>query len=176
MVEETAVGIQHHPLGRNFKAQERYAQEILDYMWNHKDTLCDETPDGVFYRGSIHLLLRSIIPRAQAGDVVNVLREAGAVERISQGVWKLRRTQVFFDDDGQPLDVSPAVSYGHETAMSALRKQVKTLTDKVDSIEKQFEAIASLIVMWAQREGIDVVEVVGTSEPEESHDESPIKE
>src|SRR5579875_2101480 len=100
-------------LPRKLSAQDKYAQEVLDWLWMHQEDMLEETGGELYYRGSIHMLVKKVTPRAQAGDVTNILRTSGAISSAAHGIWRINRKSVFVDEYGLPVDV--AIEYGHST-------------------------------------------------------------
>ena len=133
---------------RRMGAQERYAQELLDYLWAHEEDILSRTADGVFYQGSIHMLTRRVTPSGQAGDVVNVLKESGAITNVAHGVWKVNREQVFTDEEGNPVTFD-APTFGHDSRSKIHDRAVAALEKRVEKLEAQMEQITRLLVKIA---------------------------
>ena len=137
---------------RRFRAQERYAQDVVDYLWEEGHT--ELAPEGQkYYRGSIHQLIRKVQPKAQAGDVVNVLRQSGAVVQAAYGVWEVTRERVFFEADGTPIEFT-APTYGHDTKDMVHTRQFQELNRRMEDLEKQVEGLTELyLIASGQMEG-----------------------
>ena len=135
---------------RKFRAQERYSQEIVDFLREHRDNYLTATADGLFYEGSFHQLVRKIIPSAQAGDVVNILRDTGTISQVSHGMWEIRRQNVFFDDEtGEPVGAN-AEQYGHATKAKQTSSDMQQLNKRVTELEDRVTTLTSIIVGWAE--------------------------
>jgi hypothetical protein len=134
---------------RKFRAQDRYAQEILTWLWDHPEA-CERNEDVVFYRGSLHQLVRKLRPSAQAGDVVNILREFGAVASAGHGLWELRRREAFNDDEGRPIDVD-VPSYGHDPKYVVLQRNVNDLGQRVIDLESLVSNLTQVVVTLARK-------------------------
>jgi hypothetical protein len=134
---------------RKMRAQDRYAQETMDYLWTNADELCEASSDGIFYRGSMHMLIRKIIPSAQAGDVVSILKESGAIYTPAHGLWELRRKDVFFNEDGSPVDMD-TVS-GNKASLKVQQAQAQhVLNERVSELEGQVESLKQIILVHLQ--------------------------
>jgi hypothetical protein len=142
---------------RRIRAQDRYAQEVLTWLWGHKETECVENDGVYFYRHSLHTLIRRIRPSAQAGDVVNILREHGAIRSAGHGVWELCRPEVFQDELGRPVEAD-VVSYGHDPQFVILRRNVKELGDRVAKVEEDYTKLVTVVVTLAKKVDPHLVE------------------
>lgn len=132
---------------RKYRAQDRYAQEVLTYLWDHAADICEASEDGVFYRGSIHMLVRKSQPRAQAGDVVSILKSVGAIQQVQHGLWLLVRKEVFFDDNGRPVEMDQP-TFGHDTKGDMQLKTMQDLGKRVSKLEDGYAALTAIIVGW----------------------------
>jgi hypothetical protein len=148
---------------RRIRAQDRYAQGTIDYLWEHKEKLCEETSDGLFYRGSIHNLVKEIYQSAQAGDVVNILRKSGAVSSVSHGLWEIRRKTVLTDEEGNAIEFDVA-SYGHDSARTMQERNIRELGKRLEVLEANYEALTVIVVELAKEAGLSVDERSNTKE------------
>jgi hypothetical protein len=139
------------PLGdKKWRAQDKYAQDFLTYMWENADTLLEVSEDGAYYRGSPHMLCRKVLPKAQAGDVVNIMKESGALISIEHGLWQLLRKEVFFDDEGNPISFD-APSFGHDPKGKVIGRQIREVSERVDALEDKFNKLTEVVVGLAKR-------------------------
>lgn len=143
---------------RKLSAQDRYAQELVDWLWAH-DELLDTNEEGVvFFRGSIHQLVKKVTPRAQAGDVVNILRESGAISQIAHGIWEICRKHVHTDDAGNPVEMG-VVQFGHATKAQQQEGQIQELGKRITALEEQVGSLTEAVVHLAgEVEAKNVVE------------------
>lgn len=145
---------------RRFRAQDRYAQQTLDYLWEHVDELCEATPDGIFYQGSLHMLVGKINHAAQKGEVVNILRESGAIRHVGQSMWQLIRKEVFFDPQGNPVDFD-APTYGQDTQKRMTERNFQVLNQRVIALEDGMAKLTEVVVKLIQERNVG--NAVGTS-------------
>jgi len=150
------MALQAEPGARKFRAQDRYAQEILTWLWENKDTDCEENEGTYFYRGSMHQLIRRLKPSAQAGDVVNIMREHGAISSPAHGLWELRRKEVFTDEEGNPIDVD-VPSYGHDPQFVILRREIQDLGQRLIECENLVANLTTVVVTLARKVDPDAV-------------------
>jgi hypothetical protein len=146
----TTIEPQEQP--RVFRAQERYAQKIVDYLWEHADDILVANADGVFYASSLHQLIRRILPSAQAGEVVNILTESDAVRRAGHGLWEIRRKHVFYDEEGN--EISPDVPrHGNASKAQQTTSDLQTLNARVLALEGQVATLSAIVIGWAKERG-----------------------
>ena len=155
---------------RKFRAQERYSQEIIDFLWEHRDDYLTATADGLFYEGSFHQLVRKVIPSAQAGNVTNILRDTGTISQVAHGMWEIRRKNVFFDDDtGEPVGLN-AEQYGHATKSKQATSDLQQLNKRVTALEERMTTLTSIVVGWAEGHAIDVASMESDTHIDEDED------
>jgi hypothetical protein len=152
-------------VARQFKAQERYAQETLDYLWDNAEDICVANADGVFYQGSLHMLIGRIRPSAQRGDVVNILRESGSIANAGHALWELRRRQIFEDEEGNPVEFD-AQTYGHDSKKTIDARNLQALNDRVSQLEDEVTALKAIVIGWAHEKELHVG-VLGDETPNE---------
>jgi len=122
---------------------------LLKYLWDHVEEKCVADADGIYYPGSLHALLKDVIPSAQQGEVINrILVPSGAVLRVGQGRWKLMRKRVFEKDDGTPQEMgeAPTVYASHATPIQMLEGKVRALNARVFELEKQVLALTKILI------------------------------
>jgi len=91
-------------------AQEKYAQGVLDYLYAHQETACDFDYYGMYYLGSLHMLVRRLYPKAHDGKVVEVLlRYDSVIKTDKRGRWLVNRQDLFRDREGVTTRVPQAV-------------------------------------------------------------------
>jgi hypothetical protein len=148
-----------HP-HRRMRAQDRYAQEVLTYLWENAEALGETgtvtvDADGVIFHGSLHMFIKKIRDRAQAGDVVNILRESGAVRSVGHGLWELCREHVFEDEEGNPIVVD-VVSYHGDRPQRINERNIIALSGRVDELEGRLNALQEIVMVLAGEEQQDV--------------------
>lgn len=151
---------------RKIGAQERYAQGVLDHLWQNAVDLCQVTTDGTFFRGSMHQLVRRFEPRAQAGDVVNILKESGAITSVAHGVWLLKQKSIFFDDEGKVIDPTRTVQYGHDSKERIIGQNFDDLNKRVLALEERVSTLTTVVV--AALEGTEALAQASTGEDSEA--------
>jgi hypothetical protein len=130
---------------RRYSAQDRYAQHVLDYLWDNAEDICVAGPEGVFYKGSLHMLVRQVRPSAQAGDVVNIMRSSGAVIQAGHGLWQLIRRAVFATENGEPVNFNQPL-YGHEPLARIQDRNFAELNKRLSDVEGQLSQLQSLVL------------------------------
>lgn len=136
---------------RPMRAQERYAQDIMDYLFDNMDSVCTADAEGLYYRGSIHQLIKDVQPRAQAGEVVNILRRAGAITGVSHGLWAIHRRDVFVDEAGNPVDMDiPAPDYGHASQRTQGERNLQQLNKRITDLEIKVDALAKIVLGYGE--------------------------
>lgn len=152
---------------RTYRAQDKYAQQILDHLWKNAEELCDANAEGIFFRGSLHQLVRRVIPQAQAGDVVQILTSSGAITHPAQGLWQLQRPEVFYDEKGEPVDFDKP-SFNRDTHRTITDRTIRDLAGRVDKLERQQATIIGILQGWSGQD------VLGKLEEAEQHHEDEL--
>ena len=130
------------------RARERYAEAILSALWKlaeQDDRRMTADKDGVYFCGSLHIVVRELIPQAQQGEVVNILKSTGAVTNVSHGFWRLNRRHVFEDDEGNAI-AADVPSYGHDSQRTVNDRNMRTLASRVDDLETQVENLTKVVM------------------------------
>lgn len=133
---------------KRMTAQDRYAQDVIDWLWAHQELMNTNEEGVVFFRGSMHQLVKKVTPRAQAGDVVNILRESGAISQAAHGIWEICRKHVHTDDEGNPVEMG-AVQFGHATKAQQFEGQIQELGKRVTSLEGRIEDLTTAVIELA---------------------------
>jgi hypothetical protein len=156
---------------RKFRAQERYAQRIVDWLWENADTMLEANADGVFYKGSLHQLIKRTLPSAQAGEVVNILRDTGCVSTHAQGIWEIKRKNVFVDDEtGEEIDLSKVSQFGHATKAKQTASDLNQVNKRLLEVEGRVATLTSIVIGWAEERGETIPDVT-VEEDEGGEDE-----
>jgi hypothetical protein len=157
------------PQQRVFRAQERYAQKIVDYLWEHAEEILIANADGVFYGSSLHQLIRRVLPSAQAGEVVNILTESDAVRRAGHGLWEIRRKHVFYDDDGNEISLDTP-RHGNASKAQQFGADLQTINRRVMDLEEEVATLKAIVIGWAREKG-EVTEEVRNGEEGDTNSE-----
>lgn len=161
------------------KAQDRYAEDVLEYLWSHVGELEESgsvtvDENGVIYNGSLHMLIRRVRGSAQAGDVVNILKETGAVRSVSHGHWELCRRHVFEDDYGNPIEVRPVPGHG-DRPIRVVQDQLRNLAGRVAKLEDTVEKLVAILIQNVTVNPEDLVEEVSTNGTEDSSSDEELE-
>lgn len=143
---------------RKFRAQERYAQDIVDYFFTQAEMYltsgkAEKTDEGICYHGSLHQMVKRILPSAQAADVVSILQESGAVRNIAHGYWEFLRREVFYDEEGKPISFD-APSFGHDSQRIIRERSMNALHDRITVLERKYDVLEQAVVAMAEQFGL----------------------
>lgn len=147
------------PLGqpRKIRAQEKYAQQMIDYIWDNVEELVESgqaimNKDGFFLKAGIHSFVRGLIPQAQPGDVVNVLRRSGCIEQAAQGLWEIHRRNVLMDDEGNPIEYE-APKFGHATQIEQSGRMFQDYNKRLTELEERMDVLTAIVIDQSERGG-----------------------
>lgn len=135
------------PTGEPLRAQEMYAQTVLDYLNENAESM-----EGVlYYRGSVHTLVKQLCPKAQVGAVVGTyLKGLNAITNVSHGYWRVNRQKLYFDNSGALVsDTLP--EYANVSRTTALEDRELGMIRKMQELERTTQQLVQVMMAFNQK-------------------------